>query len=84
MKLELVVSTEQPGEQTRSSPPSRLMMKRKSPKCMSAPGTQSSAMMAVRHLVEKKNERNVKKAPIWHANCRYFLAPASDSSRMRD
>jgi len=47
MESELVVSSEQSREQTYSSPPSRLTMKRRSPKCTSAPGTQSPAMMAV-------------------------------------
>jgi len=61
MELELVVSTEQPGEQTRSSPPSRLMMKRKSPKCMSAPGTQSSAMMAYATWWRKRTNETCKR-----------------------
>ena len=59
---EPTMSMEQSEEQMCSRPPSRLTMKHRSPKCTSAPGTQSPAMMAIRYLVEK-NERNVQKSP---------------------
>ena len=59
---EPMMSMEQSEEQMCSRPPSRLTMKHRSPKCTSAPGTQSPVMMAIRHLVEKTNE--TRKSPL--------------------